>query len=104
FRSSPRPLCHSLFPYTTLFRSPDGIRIAPRIDPVLDRQAEIALVEETEPQRQRQFFDREQPARPIGIGPPPHLFFHVIDIVAHQDRKSTRLNSSHVKISYAVFC
>src|SRR5690606_41533839 len=23
---------------------------------------------------------------------------------AHQDRKSTRLNSSHVKISYAVFC
>src|SRR5690606_42165227 len=26
---------------------------------------------------------------------------HAVD---HQDRKSTRLNSSHVKISYAVFC
>src|SRR5207302_6733962 len=25
-------------------------------------------------------------------------------VVAHRDRKSTRLNSSHVKISYAVFC
>src|SRR5690625_6998882 len=25
-------------------------------------------------------------------------------IVSHQDRKSTRLNSSHVAISYAVFC
>src|SRR5207302_7539235 len=28
----------------------------------------------------------------------------VDDLVAEQDRKSTRLNSSHVKISYAVFC
>src|SRR5690606_41183117 len=26
------------------------------------------------------------------------------DILSHKDRKSTRLNSSHVKISYAVFC
>src|SRR5690606_41933015 len=25
-------------------------------------------------------------------------------VLRHQDRKSTRLNSSHVKISYAVFC
>src|SRR5690606_40595420 len=25
-------------------------------------------------------------------------------LIGHQDRKSTRLNSSHVKISYAVFC
>src|SRR5690606_8594000 len=29
---------------------------------------------------------------------------HYRQIVAAQDRKSTRLNSSHVKISYAVFC
>src|SRR5690606_41187297 len=27
-----------------------------------------------------------------------------IDSLRHEDRKSTRLNSSHVKISYAVFC
>src|SRR4051812_50089532 len=27
---------------------------------------------------------------------------HVVDL--HQDRKSTRLNSSHMSISYAVFC
>src|SRR5690554_2654511 len=27
-----------------------------------------------------------------------------INLVAHSDRKSTRLNSSHVRISYAVFC
>src|SRR5215475_6334021 len=32
------------------------------------------------------------------------LFGHVPWLRAHVDRKSTRLNSSHVKISYAVFC
>src|SRR3712207_7613044 len=30
-----------------------------------------------------------------------HVFFHE---VGHKDRKSTRLNSSHANISYAVFC
>src|SRR5690606_41906366 len=30
--------------------------------------------------------------------------FHIYDDYIHPDRKSTRLNSSHVKISYAVFC
>src|SRR5690606_41554753 len=35
-----------------------------------------------------------------GFSNPRDLFESVI----HQDRKSTRLNSSHVKISYAVFC
>src|SRR5207302_8161757 len=43
----------------------------------------------------------------------PHLNLAVMEMphdlaslpaVARQDRKSTRLNSSHVKISYAVFC
>src|SRR5256885_3948049 len=29
---------------------------------------------------------------------------HAVDTVAHRDRKSTRLNSSHLVISYAVFC
>src|SRR5437773_6536722 len=29
---------------------------------------------------------------------------HVCDLVTHVDRKSTRLNSSHITISYAVFC
>src|SRR5690606_42070252 len=38
---------------------------------------------------------------------PPHLQFAAKDLAAQHgrgDRKSTRLNSSHVKISYAVFC
>src|SRR5207302_2448706 len=59
-----RPPRSTLFPYTTLFRSPanlDGVGF------VVVREAE----------RKNQFAG---------------------------DRKSTRLNSSHVKISYAVFC
>src|SRR5690606_40014686 len=33
-----------------------------------------------------------------------HVFVPLADDVGFEDRKSTRLNSSHVKISYAVFC
>src|SRR5690606_41367212 len=39
--------------------------------------------------------------------PPPSPLLHPREDLpheVHQDRKSTRLNSSHVKISYAVFC
>src|SRR5690606_41922251 len=41
------------------------------------------------------------PARPAGRGRRPAT---APAIHLHRDRKSTRLNSSHVKISYAVFC
>src|SRR5690606_28782570 len=41
---------------------------------------------------------RKTPVPPRGFFLGPTIFDHV------QDRKSTRLNSSHVKISYAVFC
>src|SRR5437879_13924448 len=69
-----RPPRSTLFPYTTLFRSLLGRRLAPAIGD-LGREA------------------REQPRdrEPHGPG---HL----------SDRKSTRLNSSHRCISYAVFC
>src|SRR5699024_12626477 len=38
----------------------------------------------------------------IGLTAPFNAFYHLLDW--HVDRKSTRLNSSHVSISYAVFC
>src|SRR3712207_8223305 len=53
--------------------------------------------------------DGERPAGLLGHAPEgAHLVVHV-DEVGHrlehaQDRKSTRLNSSHANISYAVFC
>src|SRR5690606_41684785 len=37
-------------------------------------------------------------------GPAPAALHHRLVLLLLRDRKSTRLNSSHVKISYAVFC
>src|SRR5438067_4573378 len=68
-----RPPRSTLFPYTTLFRSP------PR------------------PALQRPFFGPNTVSRKELFAGAPH-----VRPVA--DRKSTRLNSSHVSISYAVFC
>src|SRR3712207_7499674 len=79
-----RPPRSTLFPYTTLFRSADGSAAAPATpalqDPAQDRH------ELRRPER--------PPARRAARPTPPHA----------QDRKSTRLNSSHANISYAVFC
>src|SRR3712207_8843470 len=80
-----RPPRSTLFPYTTLFRSrvlpvgqgetrQDGRR-APGADDV-----------------QELLRGAEHRGRPCGAG------------LRRQDRKSTRLNSSHANISYAVFC
>src|SRR4051812_49584525 len=74
-----RPPRSPLFPYTTLFRSAPPARRAqlPPPEPVV----EVPPVEVVEERR---------------VEPEP-----VFEV---QDRKSTRLNSSHMSISYAVFC
>src|SRR5690606_41852566 len=84
----PRPPRSTLFPYTTLFRSSAdlaGQRLGDQ---------RVALVR---PLRAR------VPAKP-GVQPTDELHLAVGDEASQLDRKSTRLNSSHVKISYAVFC
>src|SRR4051812_50000607 len=82
-----RPPRSTLFPYTTLFRSAaTGCSAAPRSR---SRPTEVAL-DAIEPQAA---LVRDDDAARLG-GPPARL----------QDRKSTRLNSSHMSISYAVFC
>src|SRR5207253_8575002 len=96
--SSPtrHPPRSTLFPYTTLFRSARRRERAPRIHVVArHRQRKHPAVH---PRTQR---------RPIA----PVPFGNVIGRAAARrrestprDRKSTRLNSSHVAISYAVFC
>src|SRR3712207_8033408 len=90
-----RPPRSTLFPYTTLFRSLDAL--APTPDAagglVLATSATI-----------RKTGDRgllpstEGSARQHGRGIAQAL------LVTELDRKSTRLNSSHANISYAVFC
>src|SRR3712207_8209256 len=93
-----RPPRSTLFPYTTLFRSLD--RLAGREG--LARRALLGVGEGPavglHPRRHR----AEELALPVGEGDAGlgrGLFGF-----AQRDRKSTRLNSSHANISYAVFC
>src|SRR5687768_18370071 len=88
------PPSSTLFPYTTLFRSQIGIGaglLAELVEFTLPGLADVLRVS---PARHLRV---EVPHEPVGIqdrrpvGRPP-------------DRKSTRLNSSHGYISYAVFC
>src|SRR3712207_7574888 len=86
-----RPPRSTLFPYTTLFRS----RLWAKLAKVMARAERILEVLEEEPDVQ----DRP------GARPAPPLRGHLrFDGVGFGDRKSTRLNSSHANISYAVFC
>src|SRR5439155_26414028 len=87
FRFTRLPPTSTLFPYTTLFRSDFASHARQRNDPLGETQRgadhagilrfglEAPVVERLLPRR-----------------------------VEDEDRKSTRLNSSHVAISYAVFC
>src|SRR3712207_8584779 len=92
-----RPPRSTLFPYTTLFRSrlPRLLphrRVPPLGDDLGVSAPEVAVaVVRAEGRRDRR---PECPAGPLAPVP---------DRTA-QDRKSTRLNSSHANISYAVFC
>src|SRR5256885_9063979 len=87
-----RPPRSTLFPYTTLFRSVgkyDGFLQTYRAIAQVDRRGDDLLghilVDRIEGQALRQDLRQQGTAR-------------------RGDRKSTRLNSSHLVISYAVFC
>src|SRR3712207_6980999 len=80
-----RPPRSTLFPYTTLFRSL-VVRDAVLEDPLLRLLLLRARIEDAERIAAVGVDDRG----PLGHEP--------------VDRKSTRLNSSHANISYAVFC
>src|SRR5436305_6268615 len=83
----------TLFPYTTLFRS-DEQRVGDAADRV---EGDVAI------RVGRGDVEDHQLIRPFRFV--AHRAFDRIAGVADvQDRKSTRLNSSHVRISYAVFC
>src|SRR5207249_10882160 len=94
FRILLRPARSPLFPYTTLFRSRRRAvpyrRARPRGHPGRPR-GEGRLVD-----RLGVFHEESGPRRPGGR--------RRRECDCRKDRKSTRLNSSHVSISYAVFC
>src|SRR3712207_7630154 len=83
-----RPPRSTLFPYTTLFRSLPGLRAVDHRPLVQPEAAELPGAGGGRAQQ-------------LGDGPQP--LAAALD-EGRQDRKSTRLNSSHANISYAVFC
>src|SRR5689334_24110587 len=88
-----RPPRSTLFPYTTLFRSPRRHRAARWVVVHRGRRRARLAVEHRQELR-----TRENIAAGIAV-----VRARVADDLAG-DRKSTRLNSSHSSISYAVFC
>src|SRR5437762_8915777 len=76
------PPSSTLFPYTTLFRS---------LGVVTSRSANVNIIVDTVP-----------PSALTAIAPAGNGT--QFDVLFSEDRKSTRLNSSHRCISYAVFC
>src|SRR2546426_1492621 len=74
-----RPPRSTLFPYTTLFRSVRRANDLPLEHLAEDGELRVAL------------------------SPDPLLRYQAVEL-EERDRKSTRLNSSHLVISYAVFC
>src|SRR3712207_8819404 len=94
-----RPPRSTLFPYTTLFRSREGFEtLIANVRQVSNR---IAILMDTKGPEVRTTACAEPIAYNIGekvkiVGRP--------ELETTRDRKSTRLNSSHANISYAVFC
>src|SRR2546427_8100241 len=78
-----RPPRSTLFPYTTLFRSHRCRVTLPRVSPL--PWPFHGLLHRLLPEGPDDRFELDRPTH-------------------HRDRKSTRLNSSHSQISYAVFC
>src|SRR3712207_7342912 len=89
-----RPPRSTLFPYTTLFRS-DAVEIA--VVELAQRREEHRAEEDRAAQQDHAPADRtggHELAQPVPLA----------RVTEEADRKSTRLNSSHANISYAVFC
>src|SRR3712207_8725106 len=92
-----RPPRSTLFPYTTLFRSKESETLNPAVNKVtehttsapggVERQS-VSVVVDSESAAALNMVDLEA----------------LVSAAAGIDRKSTRLNSSHANISYAVFC
>src|SRR3712207_7096723 len=92
-----RPPRSTLFPYTTLFRSAD----------LEDGRAADAVGRQELDESGRRPIEPPAPVplrHPAGEPGAEHLAVGAWVTAAGQDRKSTRLNSSHANISYAVFC
>src|SRR5689334_23487478 len=90
-----RPPRSTLFPYTTLFRSLERL-----LDAVEERPevSELVIVDDGSTDRTPEILSGRDFKVPVQV------IRHERNRGKGADRKSTRLNSSHSSISYAVFC
>src|SRR3712207_8422836 len=91
-----RPPRSTLFPYTTLFRSARVVRVVVGVQRA--RELPVRLLDLV---RVGGLGDAEHG---VEVLLQPVLAGHDASLPLTSDRKSTRLNSSHANISYAVFC
>src|SRR2546430_10670120 len=99
-----RPPRSTLFPYTTLFRSnEESVARAPVVGRVVGvrRLLRPGKGDVVPPKRVADDVDAELIQHREALVERPH---HRRPDLEPRDRKSTRLNSSHSQISYAVFC
>src|SRR3712207_8889096 len=99
-----RPPRSTLFPYTTLFRSRGGTLSLSGVyfglaqnfplGDLFDRHIQIRMGQGNVKRWVPEILPLLTDEDPLGTA----------DLATHLDRKSTRLNSSHANISYAVFC
>src|SRR3712207_8619080 len=89
-----RPPRSTLFPYTTLFRSSAGLGWGGSCFP-----KDVAALRATARE-----YEHETPLLDAATTVNERQRRRVIHKLQREDRKSTRLNSSHANISYAVFC
>src|SRR3712207_6955797 len=86
-----RPPRSTLFPYTTLFRSAQLADLRRLVTGTVEQARDVEALRTVI----RQLF------HPVDLVTPTP---DEVEAAAELDRKSTRLNSSHANISYAVFC
>src|SRR3712207_7161141 len=96
-----RPPRSTLFPYTTLFRSDVGLGGAGGKDLHGAAALQAAVPGEVDAAHAAR---AEQRLELVDVQALAEPAFELLLGVAEGDRKSTRLNSSHANISYAVFC
>src|SRR5258707_6126010 len=92
-----RPPRSTLFPYTTLFRS---------LQYILGFRRLGHTVSFIEPKVNEEYFRQVDAEFDLPNDPHADVLFNISGMLTEEsiDRKSTRLNSSHANISYAVFC